>query len=72
MLFLAWSSRANEYIADKYAFELGYGYELAAALDELGAGVPQNSFFKALYARHPETNDRIGKLQELGVPYYRY
>lgn len=72
MLFLMWSSRANEFEADKYAFEIGLGYELAETLDAIGTGVPQNSFFKALYSTHPETNDRIGKLQELGVPYSRY
>lgn len=72
MLFLMWSSRANEYVADKYAMEIGYGYELAAALDSIGTGTPQNSFMKALYSSHPETHDRIGKLQELGVPYTRY
>ena len=72
MLFLMWSSRANEYVADKYAMEIGYGYELAAALDSIGTGRPQNSLMKALYASHPETHDRIGKLQSLGVPYYRY
>lgn len=72
MLFLMWSSRANEYVADKYAMEIGYGYELAAALDSIGTGTTQNSFMKALYASHPETHDRIGRLQELGVPYSRY
>ena len=72
MLFLMWSSRANEYAADQYAYEIGYGYELAQVLDTIGTGVPQNTFLKALYSTHPETNDRIGKLQELGVPYSRY
>ena len=72
MLFLMWSSRANEYEADKYAFKIGYGYELAQALDTIGTGVPQNTLLKALYSTHPETNDRIGKLQEMGVPYSRY
>ena len=72
MLFLMWSSRANEYDADKYAMEIGYGYELAAALDSIGTGVPQSSLMKALYSTHPETHDRIGKLQALGVPYSRY
>ncbi len=72
MLFLMWSSRANEYAADKYAFQIGFGYELAQALDSIGTGLPQNTILKALYSTHPETNDRIGKLQELGVPYTRY
>lgn len=73
MLFLMWSSRANEFVADKYAMELGYGYELAAGLDVLSGGAsPRNSFLKALYSTHPPTHDRIAKLQELGVPYSRY
>lgn len=72
MLFLMWSSRANEFEADKYAMEIGFGYELAAALDTIGVGTPENSLLKALYSTHPETHDRIGKLQELGVPYARY
>lgn len=72
MLFLMWSSRANEFAADKYAFEIGYGNELAAALDRIGTGTPQNSFVKALYSSHPQTHDRIGKLQEMGVTYARY
>jgi len=72
MLFLMWSSRANEYVADKYAFDLDCGYGLAHALDTIGTGVPQNSLLKALYSTHPETHDRIGRLQELGVPYYKY
>ena len=72
MLFLMWSTRANEYEADKYAFKIGLGYELAQALDTIGTGMPQNTLLKALYSTHPETNDRIGKLQEMGVPYSRY
>ena len=72
MLFLMWSCRANEYEADKYAKQIGFGYELALALDSIGTGTPQNTFLNALYSTHPETNDRIGKLQEMGVPYSRY
>lgn len=72
MLFLMWSSRANEYVADKYAMDLGYGYELAAGLDMLSGATPRNSFLKALYSTHPQTHDRIAKLQEMGVAYSRY
>jgi heat shock protein HtpX len=72
MFFLMWSSRKNEYDADAYAAELGYGYELAKALDAIGTGQPQDSFFKALYSTHPDTHDRIGHLQNLGVAYYRF
>ena len=72
MLFLMWSSRANEYEADKYAYQIGYGYSLAAALDAIGNAKPKSSFLKALYSTHPATHDRIAKLQELGVEYSRY
>lgn len=72
MLFLMWSSRANEYEADKFAYKIGYGYELAYALDSIGTGAPAKPFLKALYSTHPDTNDRIGKLQELGVEYSKY
>ncbi len=72
MLFLMWSSRKNEYEADRYAYEIGYGWNLAAALDLIGNGKHSSSFLKALYSTHPETHDRIAKLQELGVKYSRY
>ena len=72
IFFLMWSSKENEFEADAYAAELGYGYELAKALDAIGTSEPQESFFKALYSTHPNTHDRIGRLQQLGVQYYRY
>jgi len=72
MLFLMWSFRNNEYDADKYAAELGYGFELAKGLDLIGTSEPQESLLKALYSTHPNTHDRIGRLQQLGIPYYRY
>jgi len=72
MLFLMWSMRENEYDADRYASELGYGLELAKGLDAIGTSKPQESFLKALYSTHPNTHDRIGRLQQMGVQYYRY
>ena len=72
MLFLMWSMRENEYDADKYAAELGYGLELAKGLDAIGTNEPQESFLKALYSTHPNTHDRIGRLQQMGIQYYRY
>lgn len=72
MLFLMWSMRENEYNADRYAAELGYGLELAKGLDAIGTSKPQESFLKALYSTHPNTHDRIGRLQQMGIPYYRY
>jgi heat shock protein HtpX len=72
MLFLMWSSRKNEFDADTYAAELGYGYELAKALDAIGTSEPQESLFKALFSTHPNTHERIARLQNMGVQYYRY
>ena len=72
LMFLMWSSRQNEYDADKYAHELGYGLELAKGLDAIGGSEPQKSFLKALYSTHPHIHDRVGRLQQLGVRYYRY
>ena len=65
MLFFMWSSRANEYDADKYAFEIGYGNELATALEDVAVAVPSRSFFEAIYSSHPDTSDRVGRLKEM-------
>jgi len=72
LLFLRWSMRENEFEADQYAFELGYGFELIKGLDAIGTNEPQESFFRAMYSTHPNTHDRIGRLQQLGVQYDRY
>jgi len=72
LIFLMWSSRQNEYDADKYVFELGHGLGLVKALDAVGGSEPQKSFLKALYSTHPHPHDRIGRLQQMGVPYHRY
>ena len=72
MLFLMWSMRQNEYVADEYAFKLGYGKMLASILDRQICSPPDNSFFKALYSTHPRRDDRIARLQQLGVEYSRF
>lgn len=72
MIFLMWSMRQNEYIADKYAFEIGFGQELARVLDNEMCSVPNNGLLKALYVTHPCSDDRIANLQELGTEYSRY
>jgi heat shock protein HtpX len=71
LLLLNGSSRANEFAADKYAFELGYGDELAEALDQLTLGVPATTFLKALNDTHPDPDERIGRLQSYGSDYRR-
>ena len=73
MIFLMISSRMNEYVADKYAYEIGFGLGLAKALEIIeGEQLPQNGLIRALYHSHPNYNERIAKLQELGVNYYAY
>lgn len=72
MLFLMWSMRQNEYLADEYAYKLGYGNILAYLLDQKLSPTPQNGLLKALYAKHPSNDDRIARLQELGATYSRW
>ena len=71
-LFLMWSIRTNEFVADKYAADIGFGFELATALDAICASEPQNGLLRALYATHPNVHDRVGRLQQMGVRYSRY
>lgn len=45
MLFLMWSMRQNEYLADEFAYKIGFGLELATVLDQHISDVetPENS-----------------------------
>lgn len=72
MLFLMWSMRQNEFVADEYAYKLGYGAILASVLDRHMCSVPENGLLKALYSTHPHSDDRVARLQELGANYSRY
>lgn len=72
MLFLMWSMRQNEYVADEFAYKTGFGLELATVLDQHISDVPHDGFIRALYATHPCNDDRVAALQNLGVPYSRY
>ena len=72
MLFLMWSMRQNEYVADGYAYSLGFGNSLALVLDSALCTKPQNGLLRVLYASHPHTDDRIARLQDLGSSYSRY
>lgn len=71
LLFLRWSMRSNEFVADEYAFKLGYGRELAVVLDQC-IDAPDNGLLRALYDTHPSTHERIARLQDLGVNYSRW
>ena len=68
MLLVMKSSRANEYEADEFSFRLGYGNELCALLDSF-SGTNANGLFANLVSSHPDKDDRIARLQELGATY---
>ena len=72
MLFLMWSMRQNEFVADEYAYKLGYGAILASVLDRHMCSVPGNGLLKALYSTHPHSDERVARLQDLGANYSRY
>lgn len=72
MLFLMWSMRQNELIADEYAYSLGYGNILASILDRQVCSYSNNGVLKALYSTHPSNDDRIANLQNCGATYSRY
>jgi|GEM_PF-2262419 len=61
------SSRSNEYLADEFSHKLGYGEELCRALDAISDGEGAEGLFATLLSTHPDTDSRIGRLQELGV-----
>lgn len=73
LLFLRTSMRANEYVADKFAYDIGFGKQLAMALSILqNYEVPKKNIFGLLYSTHPDINNRIYRLQLLGVDYNAY
>lgn len=72
MLFLMWSARRNEFVADEFAYKIGFGNQLAYVLDNLYSNAQSNSFLRALYSSHPSNDERIGRLQELGATYSRW
>jgi len=68
-LLVMHSSRQGEYLADEFAFRHGYGEGLASALDTMAQGPSPKGLWAHLLSSHPETDARIGKLQDLGVSY---
>lgn len=71
-IFLMWSMRQNEFVADEYAYKLGYGNYLASVLDNHMHSLPENGFLRALYSSHPDSDDRVARLQYMGASYSRY
>ena len=64
------SSRQNEFQADEFAYKCGYGDSLAEVLDNLEEG-SEKGLWANLASTHPDTDDRIARLQELGSSYMR-
>lgn len=68
-IFIAFESRQNVYEADQYAAELGYGYALASALNDVGVFIPNQGFLHMLQMTHPRPSARINRLIRNGVEY---
>lgn len=58
------TSRDNEYEADEFAFNLGYGSDLASLLQTIGGGAPIG-LMANLAASHPASSLRIQRLRTL-------
>ena len=59
------SSRATEYQADQYSYELGYGNDLCRALRTIGSPSRPKGLWATLSSTHPPMEKRINKLYEL-------
>lgn len=59
------TSRGNEYLADQFSFELGFGEGLCSMLASLGGGARPVGLFANLASSHPASEDRIARLQEM-------
>lgn len=62
------TSRGNEYQADEFSFNLGYGNALCSLLNSFG-DVKSKGLFASLASSHPQSSDRINRLKELGAVY---
>ena len=63
---IALLDRRNEYMADKFAFTLGFGTQLAMVLDRyVGETAPANSLSDIMYATHPKTRKRIARIERM-------
>lgn len=74
LLLIRWSSRKQEYDADSFAYQCGLGKELCYVLAPSVAGLSKRkqslfSFWAILSSSHPRTEDRIARLQSMGVQY---
>lgn len=67
VLLVMKSSGESEYLADEFAFNIGYGkelYELISCFEETNRG---KGLFSCLSSSHPPKEKRLERLRELGV-----
>ena len=62
------SSRDSEYKADEFSWKLGYGDSLCALIDQFSDS-EEKGLFAALSKSHPDKDDRIANIQQLGSCY---
>lgn len=70
LLITAINSRQNEYQADKFALDIGFGEEIIGGLYflqkmDFGSNM---SIIEKLKSSHPHINERIMKLESMGEP----
>lgn len=70
ILLVMKSNRDNEFEADKFAFNLSYGNALCELLDS-STESSTKGLFANLMSSHPDKNDRIAALMNLGATYRR-
>ena len=58
------TSRNNEYQADRFSVDLGYGTDLVRLLQSLGGGGKPQGLFANLASSHPDTDSRIAHIRE--------
>lgn len=68
-LLVMHSMRGSEYLADEFAFNLGYGNSLCAVLDTFEGSPGNKGLWANLASTHPDSDERIGRLQQLGADY---
>ncbi len=62
------SSRKNEFLADKFSYDCGYGESLAQVLDQF-YDTGAKGLWANLISSHPSLDERVAKLQEYGITY---
>lgn len=65
VILAPFGSRLNEYRADRFAYEIGLGRQLASALDKLSRYGDVNGFWAQLFSDHPPLRKRVQRLLEL-------